>query len=795
MESPAEKIAGLEKRLAAMEAEQERLIALNSQLRRFYELAPLGYQSLDENGCFLSVNQAWIDALGYTREDVLGRNFAEFLHPDWQEHFRENFPRFKAVGEILGVEFEMVRKDGTLLTVSFHGKIGRDSHGAFQQTHCIFQDITAVRQMEKEYRLFFDIVPELVCIAGNDGYFSRLNEYWQAVLGYSEEELLATPIGDFIHPDERQDILAAIAGVTKPGAANTTFHLTNRFRHRDESYRWFEWHAVPAPGGKLFAVVRDQTERKLTEEALNRNRSELQAIYDYAPVMLCVLDRQRRVLFANPAFTSFTGVGEDDLRQGRACGIFGCVNARSSPLGCGFAPECVDCFLLNALEETFASGVGQRQIEAHLCLDRNGSQQEVVLLAATALIRGEEHDNLLLCLVDITARKLVEAEHDKLKEQLIQVQKMESVGRLAGGVAHDFNNMLGVILGYTELVLAQVAPGEQIHAALEGIHQAAQRSAELTRQLLAFARKQTVTPRVLDLDETVSGMLSMLRRLIGEEIDLLWLPRAGRWSVKVDPAQVDQILVNLCVNARDAISGPGKITIESAELVADASYCAGRADWLPGEYVVLSVSDNGCGMSREVTDRIFEPFYTTKVMGKGTGLGLATVYGIVKQNKGQIKVYSEAGQGTTFELYFPRHAVHVHGDADQDASGSAANGFETILVVEDEPMVLEMTTLMLQNQGYQVLAAATPGEALQLAETYAGVIDLLLTDVVMPEMNGRDLAKNLLDSNPGIKRLFMSGYTASVIAHHGVLAEGVQFIQKPFTMRDLIAAVKAALAA
>jgi CheY-like chemotaxis protein len=372
---------------------------------------------------------------------------------------------------------------------------------------------------------------------------------------------------------------------------------------------------------------------------------------------------------------------------------------------------------------------------------------------------------------------------------------MESVGRLAGGVAHDFNNMLNVILGHAELLLDDAPEGHPMRSDLEEISKAAQRSADLTRQLLAFARKQTVAPKVLDLNDTIESMLKMLRRLIGEDIDLLWKPGDALSPIRMDPTQLDQTLANLVVNARDAIGlNVGKITIETGRASFDEEYCATHAGYAPGDYVMLAVGDNGCGMDAETLSHLFEPFFTTKALGKGTGLGLATVYGVVKQNEGFINVYSELGQGTSFRIYLP---VYRAEKSDREAGGAAGaapeRGNETILLVEDEPAILAMTTKMLTRLGYRVLAASTPGEAIRLAEQHAGQLHMLMTDVVMPEMNGRDLAKRLLALYPGLKRLFMSGYTADVIAHQGVLDEGVNFIQKPFAMRDLSQMVRAAL--
>ncbi|MBE0582904.1 MAG: response regulator, partial [Desulfofustis sp.] len=335
-----------------------------------------------------------------------------------------------------------------------------------------------------------------------------------------------------------------------------------------------------------------------------------------------------------------------------------------------------------------------------------------------------------------------------------------------------------------------LAADDPLYASLREIETAAERSATLTRQLLAFARKQIVAPRVIDLRDAITGMLQMLRRLIGEHIDLLWLPAAGAQPVKMDPSQIDQILANLCVNARDAIGDTGCITIETAGVRVDESFGAAHPDSRPGDYVLLVVSDDGCGMTPETLDHLFEPFFTTKAVGAGTGLGLATVYGIVRQNDGFISVTSKPGQGTTCRIYLPRHLTEQDKTAPPLAPEPEAAGHETILLVEDEPMILDMARTMLQRQGYRVFAAATPGEAIRLAHRERNTIHLLITDVVMPEMNGRDLAKQLLTITPGLKTLFMSGYTADVIAHHGVLDGDIRFIQKPFTKRDLIARVR-----
>ncbi len=394
---------------------------------------------------------------------------------------------------------------------------------------------------------------------------------------------------------------------------------------------------------------------------------------------------------------------------------------------------------------------------------------------------------------DISARKIHEQEREKLQAQLFQAQKMESVGRLAGGVAHDFNNMLSVIIGYTELALENAALDVSLRGDLTEVLNAGKRSAEITRQLLAFARQQTIEPQLLDLNETVEGMLKMLRRLIGEDIDLSWRPGHGPMPVFMDSSQLDQVLANLCVNARDAIGGVGKLTIETEHVRFNEEFCADHVGFMPGEFILLAVSDDGCGMDKQTGENIFEPFFTTKGVGQGTGLGMSTVFGIVTQNKGFINVYSELGKGTTFKIYLPPHAGAGPGIKAQKTAEIPVCCDETVLVVEDEISLLKLARDILTGLGYTVLTAPTPDKALAMAQAHAGGIHLLLTDVVMPKMNGRELAEQLQTHYPDLKVLFMSGYPANVIAHRGGLNNGVNFIQKPFSNRDLGMKVRAAL--
>lgn len=396
-------------------------------------------------------------------------------------------------------------------------------------------------------------------------------------------------------------------------------------------------------------------------------------------------------------------------------------------------------------------------------------------------------------LQDITERKKAETEAAQLAAQLAHAQRMESVGRLAGGVAHDFNNLLTVILGHVERNLGRMKSNDPLYPDLEEIGQVAERSATLTRQLLAFARSQPASPRVIDLNETVDAILVILRRLIGEDIDLVWRPGRDLASVRIDPTQVDQILANLCVNARDAIEDVGEIVIETANISLDEDFCAQCPNCTPGDYVELAVTDDGSGMDAETQTYLFEPFFTTKKRGQGTGLGLSTIYGVVKQNLGFVCVASEPGVGTTFRIYFPQHLAEPETPPEQVAVEEASHGTETILLVEDEPAILRIVTTLLEDRGYTVLTAATPGEAIRLTEEYADSIDLLLTDVIMPEMNGPALAERLNSGQRNLKCLFMSGYSADATDAHGAVDDNAHFIPKPFSQNELAAKVREAL--
>jgi PAS domain S-box-containing protein len=520
----------------------------------------------------------------------------------------------------------------------------------------------------------FEITPDMLCVAGLDGYFKVINPAFEHNLGYCLDELKEKPFLDFVHPEDRP---ATLKEMEKLSQGEVTLFFENRYLCKDGNYKWLAWTSHPdLREGLLYAVAREVTQRKQEINSLIGERKEL----------------------------------EEKRTE-----------------------------LMGRVEET-------------------------------------------------------EEELQKKEKELYQAQKMESVGRLAGGVAHDFNNMLMVIMGFSDIALKQIDSRDEVRRCLKQIKDAGRRAANLTNQLLAVGRKQVLEPRRINLNHTLTEMKEILRRVIREDIDLINRLEEGLGVVSVDPVQIEQVMLNLAVNASDAMPDGGELTIETGNIDLDSDILYRHPDVKPGPYVLLTVSDSGIGMDEATLSQIFEPFFTTKPAGVGTGLGLAMVYGVVKQSGGFIWAYSEPGMGTSFEIYFPRvPGKDTESETTQTVSTLSEDGSETILLVEDEQMVLNLTASVLKNAGYKVVTASTPKQALEAVARQTDPIQIMITDVVMPGMSGPTLANTLLSAYPEMKLIFMSGYTGAAVVENSFIRPGSAFLQKPFSPDALKAKIRALL--
>ena len=686
-----------------------------------------------------------------------------------------------------------------------------------------------LRQSEEAFSGFFNQGNIGMAITSLEKGWLNVNKKLCKMLGYSKQEMLMKTWAEMTYPDDLEPTLVLFKKMVS-GEIND-YEMENRFIKKNKGviYTHLTVSCIRRSDGsieKVLATLQDITKRKFIEQRVSHLNKVLKAIRNVNQLIVreknsdTLIREGCKLLVDNRGYDAALIVLTDENNrpiswaESGLTASFESLNAMLKryelPPCCNTRFDgkvvliddrqvvCCNCSIAEGCARGGASlfvrliheGAAIGYLIARLDDDLKVNDEELSLFSEMA---GDLAYALNFLRME-AAHRSSEHKRKSLEGQLIQALKMESVGRLAGGVAHDYNNISSIIIGYSELALAKVEQGDPLHEDLMEIFTAAKRSTDITRQLLAFARQQTIAPKVLDLNDTIGNMLKMLRRLIGEDIDLAWLPGAETWPVKMDPSQVDQILVNLCVNARDAIDDVGKVTIETKNISFDEDYCADHAGFVPGDYVMLAVSDDGIGIAPETLDKIFEPFFTTKGPGQGTGLGLATVYGIAGQNNGFINVYSEPKKGTTIKLYLPRHigrADEAH--SENNLKISLNRGSETVLLVEDDGSILKLGKRILEDLGYAVMSSTSPREAAKQAEEYTGDINLLITDVVMPEMNGRELSEQLQSLYPNLKTLFMSGYTANVIAHRGVLEDGVCFMSKPFSKKEMAVKVREVL--
>jgi len=631
----------------------------------------------------------------------------------------------------------------------------------------------ALHKSEEQFRLITHTIDEIFYIFdAESGTALYLSPAFERVWGYPVEKALnrEDPFINPIHPDDLEKVMN-----WAPILRSTKKPLSYEYRvvRADGSIRyiWDEGYPILGKDGevKLFVGTgRDVTEWRLAEKALRDSREYLNNLINCIGDPIIVKDRDHKIVLINEAFCSFTGMKREDL-----------IGTTSF---LGFSLELAKS-LWEDEEEVFITRK-ERQTE-DVFIDKQGNPR--TLMAKKSLLTDKD-GNLQLVLVtrDIS-------EYKRLEAQFLQSQKMEAIGVLAGGVAHDFNNLLNVINGYSELLIEDLQPEDPMRQDLEQVRDAGQRAATLTSQLLAFGRKQILQPETIDLNLAITQMSSMLRRLIGEDIEFEVNPLSSLGMINADQSKIQQIILNLVVNARDAMPEGGKLTVETLNVDFEAPYIKEHPVANPGSYVMLAISDNGTGMDAQTQARIFEPFFTTKAKGKGSGLGLATVYGIVKQSNGYIWVYSEPGKGTTVKIYFPRIHEKQSGAATPKIQNSGFIGSETVLVVEDEASVRTLAVRILIDHGYYVLEASNGSEALRIAKEYEGKLHMIVTDVIMPGMSGKTMAAQLEAMRPDIKVLYISGYTDNAIVHHGILDSNVAFLQKPFSIEGLARKVREVL--
>jgi PAS domain S-box-containing protein len=743
--------------------------------------------SVDLNYGLLTFNRAFHDdiqwnfgvqpAAGMRAEDLLPPARAALWPPLYDRALSEG--PFRAEyslvdGRTLEMAFNRIVQDGETTGISVFGK-----------------DITERKTAEKilldaerRYRDIFEGALEGIYRVSLEGKPLAANPAFPRMLGYDSAQEFLSALADGAHPVWLD-----------PDARPQFFRLLEQhevvrgyecqFRRKDGRVIWVSVSGRKVCGndGRALYIegfIEDITERKRADEKLRESERQLRTVLETISLVGVMLDRQGNITLCNDFLLALSGWKREEVLRRNWFELF-------------LPPEISGKIRQEVFLDTIGTGVVPTHYQNEI-ITRKGERRLVDWNNTVIRDPGGQIVGVASIGEDITELKRAEAEKARIEDQLRQAQKLESVGRLAAGVAHDFNNLLTVINGYSRLLLDSLKAGDPLRDGLEEIHKAGERAAALTQQLLAFSRKQILQPRVLDLNRVVDEMRPMLARLMGEDVEVCVQLQVEAATICADPHQLEQVLMNLAVNSRDAMPNGGKFSIETGFVEWGESHVQSRPGAQAGPYVMLAVSDTGVGMNEETLGHIFEPFFTTKEVGKGTGLGLSTIHGIVEQSGGYVEADSELGRGTTFKIYMPR-LVNAQADSGKPEAVPASGGKETVLVVEDQAEVRRYTATALKAYGYQVIQAENAGEALLIGERESKRIDLILTDVVMPSLSGRELADRLKERWPGIKVLFMSGYTDDTMVHHGVLQQDVEFIQKPFSPGQLAIKVREMLAA
>jgi len=771
-----QRIVEMENTKAELKQVQELLQKERETFFPILHKAPYGIALIGNDEKFIYINPAFTNITGYTLEDIFaGRDWFHRASP-FPEYRQEIINSWKRDVIQEGVEkiFSIVCKNGEIREIEFKPTLLDDGRIVM-----ILSDITerkqaevALRESEKKYKELCELLPQVVFETDGRGHLTFANRSAFEIFGYTQEDFnKGINVFQMIVSESQDRAKENFNRILRQGESRGNEYPLLR---KDGNIFYGIIYSTPViredkPVG-VRGIIMDITDRKQAEESLrikdNAIESSINAIF--------FADLEGNLTYVNPSFIKLWGYEDEKEVLGKPILEFWQTKENAQKAS----------KTLHESRSWMGELVAQR---------KDGSTFDAQISANMVTDKAGKPICLMASFVDITGLKRAEEEKAFVEEQLRQSQKMEAIGRLAGGIAHDFNNLLTVIKGYSQLSLIELKEDVPLRGNIEEIKRASQKAADLTRQLLAFSRRQILEMKVLDLNSLLMDLDKMLHRLIGEDIELVTVFTDDLGRVKTDSGWVEQIIMNLAVNAKDAMPNGGKLTIETINVELDEHYARAHVAVTPGRYVMLSVSDTGVGMTPEVRQQVFEPFFTTKEKGKGTGLGLSTVYGIVKQSGGNIWVYSEHGKGTTFKIYLPRVDEPLEELRRRVEVKEAPRGTETILIVEDEEDVLKLVGRILSRQGYKVLEASQGLDAFLIAEKYEDLIHLLVTDVVMPKIGGRELADRIAEIRPEIKVLYMSGYTDNAIVHHGVLRGGMKFIQKPFTVEGLARKVREVL--
>jgi len=765
---------------------------MRTRLAQYFEQIPLPAYNVSLDGTILDVNRAALEFLEYgNKQDLIGKPLVTTVYaPESRRKAKELLNKWKRKGSLRNEELQVLTKEGGIRDVLLNVEMILDQEGKPQHSISVHLDITerkrterALQSEEARSRMYLDMAGVILLALDKEGKVVLANPKACSVLDGEEGEILDKNwFESFIPEHERREVWRVFQRLMS-GTVEPVEYVENQVLTLGGNVRWVAWHntLIKSAAGEIlgtFSSGEDISERRRTEQALRDSEERFRELTDTLPQVVFEADTRGTITYANRRAFELFGYAEEDLHRG-----------------------------LNTLEMIAAqdrdrakTNIGRvmkgdkPESTEYMALRKDGGAFPVMIYS-TRIVREGEVVGMRGIIVDLSEHKAAEKALKESEERLRQSQKMEAIGRLAGGIAHDFNNLLTTILGYSEMLLSE---GKMTNEALEPVREiskAAQRAAALTQQLLAYSRKQVLRPEELDINELVKNLTRMLRRLIHENIQLNTVldPKIG--CVKADPVQLEQVIINLAINARDSMPGGGNLTIETQDITLDESYCKLRPEVVPGEYVMLAVTDTGCGIEEKIQKQIFEPFFTTKEPGKGTGLGLATVFGTVKQSNGYVYLDSEPGLGSTFKIYLPVIQAGKQKGRDHPKEWTGYATDRAILLVEDDEPLRELVSQILNRTGYTVISASNGEEALCLFDNPEHTeIDLLVSDVVMPGIGGKALAEKLQARLPDLKVLFISGYPDEAVVHHGVLDEGVAYLQKPFSPKAIIQKVQEMLA-